>query len=206
MPRGQGRNPILEPIRTSTSQPQTTSGGRNKPQWDGGTAANEKPLKDYDATSDPYCPYTRTKTFKSHIARQRQLEKLPSDALSRSLTVAANLGSSMKNMDRPLSAPEREQVPKHQVHSENFHESGVTVSSEPRGNAAESQAELDILKAILSREGYMTRLLKAVKKVERKFKPEIADILDLVRVSSVEVVEAVSKWRAIKVTDNRTVG
>jgi hypothetical protein len=38
-----------------------------------------------------------------------------------------------------------------------------------------------------------------VKKVERKFNPEIADILDLVRIASVEVVEAIGKWREIKV-------
>lgn len=201
MPRG-GRNPILEPIRSSTTQPQTvSSGSRLKKEWDTTSPAYNKVVEEYDAIVDPYCPYTRTKSFKTHISRQKKLEKLPNETLSRSVSVTANLGSSMKNMDRPMSAPDREQVPKYQVHSQNYHESGVTISSEPRGNAAESQAELEILKCILNREGYLTRLQKAVKKVERKFNPEIADILDLVRIASVEVVEAICKWREIKVGD-----
>jgi hypothetical protein len=199
MPRG-GRNPVLEPIRQSTSQPlPAASGKRSNKEWDTTSPAYEKVVKEYDAIVDPYCPYTRSKNFKTHLTRQKQLEKLPNETLSRSVSVTANLGSSMKNMDRPVSAPDRDQVPRHQVHSQNFHESGVTMSSEPRGNAAESQAELEILKSILNRESYLTRLHKAVKKVERKFNPEIADILDLVRIASVEVVEAIGKWREIKV-------
>ncbi|CAM9224005.1 unnamed protein product, partial [Ectocarpus fasciculatus] len=74
----------------------------------------------------------------------------------------------------------------------------MTFSAEPAGEAAEGLAELEVLKAILNREGYLARLIKSARTVSRKFKPEIADIMDLVRAASLDVVEAVVKWRDAK--------
>ena len=137
---------------------------------------------------------------------RKKLEKLSktegANKMSKSQSLQSggfDLNTSMKNMDRPMSAPEKEKFPKHQVQNQNFLNSGVTISSEPSGNAAEGQAELEILKAILNREGYLVRLFKTVRTIQKKFKPEIADIIDLVRTSTVDVVEAIEKWRQIKV-------
>jgi hypothetical protein len=186
----------LEPIvRQSTSQPQLQTSDKDG-GWYSRTPISER-LPEYDATKDPYCPYTHTKTFKKHLEKQKKHN--PNEHLMSKTTSYQGIEASMKNMDRPSSAPEREQFPKHQVQNETFLDSGVTFSSEPRGNAAEGQAELEVLKAILSREGYMTRLFKLIRKVEKKFKPEIADIIDLIRVATFDVVEAIQKWRSIKV-------
>ncbi len=183
----------LQPIiRESTSQPTLHTSPRD---FNLRYAATEKFLPEYDATVDPYCPYTHTERFRKHIQSQ---QKLNGNHVSKSQQFET-ISPSMKDMDRPTSAPKSEKQFTHEVRNENFHDAGITFSSEPRGNAAEGQAELEVLKSILSREGYLTRLFKVVRKVEKKFKPEIADILDLVRVSTVEVVNAIQKWRSIKV-------
>jgi hypothetical protein len=190
------KNLLLEPIvRHSTSQPQLLN-DHTAVGWYSRTPVNDH-LQEYDATRDPYCPYTHTHKFKKE---QEKSKKKGGNSLLSKTASSQTIEATMKNMDRPLSAPEREKFPKHQVQNENFLDSGVTYSSEPRGNAAEGQAELEILKAILCREGYLTRLFKCVRKVEKKFKPEVADILDLVRVSTVDVIDAIEKWRIIKVS------
>lgn len=88
--------------------------------------------------------------------------------------------------------------PKHVVPNESTENHGITFSIEPKGNAAEGDAELEVLKCILCREGYLKRLMSSAKTVGKKFKPEVADILDLVRAASVDLVEAIVRWREIK--------
>jgi hypothetical protein len=109
------------------------------------------------------------------------------------------ISSTLKNMDRPLTAPEKELIPEHQVHNNHFMNSGMTMSAEPRSNYHEGQAELAVLKAILNREGILTELNSTVKKVEKKFQQDIIGLLDMVRQASLEVVTAIENWRAIKV-------
>lgn len=199
MPREKSIRPTkLEPLRTSTSQPHTlASSGLRKHEWDARSPVTENPLRPYDAAKDPYCPYTRSAVFKKHVERQRHLEKLPDvNPLTKSLSRALDI--TMRNMERPRSAPDPEQFPRHQVPSEVHKAAGITYSVEPRGNAQEGQAELDVLKTILNREGYLTRMSKAIKKVEKVFTPEVADIMDLIRVASLDVVEAIEKWRSTK--------
>lgn len=82
--------------------------------------------------------------------------------------------------------------------------SGTTFGTEPlsfgdaAGAAAEGEAELEILKAVISREGYIKRLRKEMRSVRKKFKVEIADLIDFVRAASMSVVEAIVRWREIK--------
>lgn len=64
----------------------------------------------------------------------------------------------------------------------------------------DSELEFAVLKCILNREGYLTRLASVAKSVGRKFKSEVADILDLVRASSLDVVDAIVRWREAKVS------
>ena len=217
------KNVKLEPLRQSTSQPDGRSkrervagaGERDrdthKPlaqshsepiDFDTRSPAYENVRQPYDAVTDPYCPYTRTGTFKKHMKGRKKLDKLSKtegNKMSKSQSQPFGMITTMKNMDRPISAPEKEMIPRHQVHNTNAATSGVTISAEPSGNAAEGQAELEILKAILNREGYLVRLYKVVRTIQKKFKPEIADIIDLVRTATVDVVEAIEKWRSIKV-------
>jgi hypothetical protein len=197
--------PHLEPIaRQSSSQPELGKQGQRNIQqswYDRIPVAEQKPV--YDAATDPYCPYTRSENFKKHMKKTKQLEsdiKL-SKSLSQSLHKVPldDFDSSLKMMDRPISAPDKFKFPKHQVSNVSFGEAGMTYSAEPSGNAEEGLAELEVLKCILNREGYLGRLLKSARTVSRKFKPEVADILDLVRAATLDVVEAIIRWRVAKV-------
>ena len=67
-----------------------------------------------------------------------------------------------------------------------------------RGQRSRRAAELDVLKAILNREGYLNRVAKSARTVHKKFKPEVADILDLIRAASIDVCEAIIRWREVK--------
>ena len=168
---------------------------KSRPAWESTSAAD---LNEYDATKDPYCPYTRSDNFKSHM------EKRPREVpdMSKSLpAIPMEFSTSMKCMERPYVDP-KEKFPKHAVPNTSIGTSGLTFSAETSGSPEEGIAELEVLKAILNREGYLTRLEKTASTVSRKFKPEIADIVDLVRAASLDVIESVVKWRECKVCSN----
>eukprot|EP00941_MAST-03F_sp_MAST-3F-sp1_P004478 g4478.t1 len=74
---------------------------------------------------------------------------------------------------------------------------GVTFA--PNAVAGDGELELEILKCILLREGYLRRIKDTCKK-RNKMEPtaffgRLVDLLDLVRQSSVETVEAIVKWK-----------
>jgi hypothetical protein len=77
---------------------------------------------------------------------------------------------------------------------------GITFSIEGRENEYQKieSLELDILKAILNREAYLGRLRSVSRTISRKFKPEVADMIDLVRAATLDVVEALVIWREAK--------
>jgi hypothetical protein len=190
--RREQRPGTLEPLRTisqSSSQSAREVGG-----WDTSCPVSETIRKEYNAVSDPYCPYTRTHTFKQHMSRQLKLDKLSKEQISKSLSLDLNTGIILNSThERPTSAPENP------LHLQKASPQTITISAEPSGNVAESETELEVLKAILSREAYLPRLAKVVNKMEKKFKPEIADLLDLIRISTVGAVEAILSWRKVKV-------
>lgn len=74
----------------------------------------------------------------------------------------------------------------------------VTFSSEVSGTAEEGGAELEVIKCIINREGYLKRVKGDFKGMGRNLKPELADSLDYLRVSSVDVVQAIVRWREVK--------
>lgn len=104
--------------------------------------------------------------------------------------------SSLKPMPR-AQREVTEKFPKHTVPNTSLGKSGITISEEV-GPARDSAAELEVLKAILNREGYLTRLKQVARTVGRKFKPEVADVLDLVRASTLDVVDMILRWREAK--------
>jgi hypothetical protein len=93
--------------------------------------------------------------------------------------------------------------PMHIVESRNLssggNDTGLTYSME-HGNNTAATAEYEVLKAIVSREQYLTRLQQTVRTVGKTFKPEIADVLDLYRMASLDVMEKIILWREAKVT------
>ena len=60
-------------------------------------------------------------------------------------------------------------------------------------------AELEIVKAILNREAYLERLYSIVKTISKKVKPEFAEVLELVRLSTLETIGAIVRWREAKI-------
>lgn len=75
-------------------------------------------------------------------------------------------------------------------------------------DSADPAHELEVIKAILLREGYLKRLQALAKKQVQEggsVRPDLIDLLDLMRVATVEVVEAVVKWRRGLVSDLRGV-
>ena len=195
--------PQLQPIKRSGSQPQPGGGNRkinDPPGWYGRTPIFEEARKEYNAEKDPYCPFTRSESYARHKEQRDRVQhetKLMSKSQSLSRP-APEIQALLKPMERPMTAPD-EKFPKHRVANVSFGETGMTYSAEPIGSAEEGLAELEVLKSILNREGYLERLANSARTVSRKFKPEIADILDLVRAATLDVVEAIVKWRNAKV-------
>lgn len=111
----------------------------------------------------------------------------------------AAMRSSLKPMDRPLKE-EAEKFPKHVVPNDSIQgKTGLTLSVEEKYGTKDGQAELEVLKAILNREGYLDRLRMVARTVGKKFKPEVADLLDLVRASTLDVIDMILRWREVKV-------
>lgn len=75
---------------------------------------------------------------------------------------------------------------------------GITFSLEESASEATAQAELEVLRAIILRESYLDRLKNVVRTIAKKFKPEIADVLDLLRQASIGVIDAIQSWRMIR--------
>ena len=112
---------------------------------------------------------------------------------------SAMMMSSMKPMVRASKEPQ-EKFPKHVVPNASlFGKSGITISAEDKTGTKDGQSELEVLKAILNREGYLNRLKQVARTVGKKFKPEIADVLDFVRASTLDVIDMIIRWREVKV-------
>ena len=71
---------------------------------------------------------------------------------------------------------------------------GVTFQ---RAQSTDPATELEVLKTILLREGYLKRLQHAARRRggSTALRSDVIDILDLIRTSTVEVVESIAKWR-----------
>jgi hypothetical protein len=115
--------------------------------------------------------------------------------------------TSMRPMPRSLPSI-TQKYPMHTVTSQSRtvdkEDSGLTFSMEKSSETPAAQAEYEVLRAILAREGYLSRLHDIVRTVGKKFKPEIGDLLDLIRISSLDVIQAIEKWRETKGDSNAT--
>ena len=172
----------------------------NNVKWDDTIGESTSKLKDYDANEDPYNVYSRTKRLQAtiqkdneHIKVQKMLTSKSLDSLPPPETGLA--GTAMKKMHR-IEFPVEEPFPKYTLPNVSTDKSGMTISVD--SSAEESHAELEVLKAILNRESYLSRLHASVRTIDKKFKAEIADVLDFIRAASVDVVEALVSWREVK--------
>ena len=72
---------------------------------------------------------------------------------------------------------------------------GITISHASGTKNKNSDAELDLLKSIIHREGLLKKLHKMEIKSRKELVPGLIELLDIVRISTLEVVEAVLFWR-----------
>eukprot|EP01032_Pedospumella_encystans_P016914 gene16914-19277_t len=105
--------------------------------------------------------------------------------------------SSLKPMQRPQKDT-GDKFPKHTVQNSSIGKAGITESSEEKSGTKDGLAELEVLKAILNREGYLNRLKAVARTVGKKFKPEVADVLDFVRATTLDVIDMIVRWREVK--------
>jgi hypothetical protein len=111
---------------------------------------------------------------------------------------SAEFSGSMKEMSRPIKRA-IEKFPKQTVNVTSNGSLGITFSLENEDKNQHADAELQVLKSILSREGYLARLKSLARTVNKKFNQEISDVLDMLRAASLDVIENIIKWREIKV-------
>ena len=76
----------------------------------------------------------------------------------------------------------------------------ITFASEVGGSAVEGGAELEVIKCIINREGYLKRVKDDFKGMGRDLRPELVDSLDFYRIATVDVVNAIEKWREAKLS------
>eukprot|EP00520_Triparma_pacifica_P008455 CAMPEP_0118666812 /NCGR_PEP_ID=MMETSP0785-20121206/19428_1 /TAXON_ID=91992 /ORGANISM="Bolidomonas pacifica, Strain CCMP 1866" /LENGTH=2849 /DNA_ID=CAMNT_0006561175 /DNA_START=172 /DNA_END=8724 /DNA_ORIENTATION=+ len=164
-------------------------------------------MNEYDAEADPYNPYTRTEKFRKHMRRQKKLESLQHKPKARTMSESRSMGTiqgSMRPMDgnslsmmgdsSKMKGPSASAL---SVRNMSTISGGVTFSqfAEAREETVNPGAELSVLKAVLLREGYLRRLVELGKESSHTLSPGLGDLLDIIRISSVEVVEAIAEWR-----------
>ncbi|GMH84147.1 hypothetical protein TrST_g12290 [Triparma strigata] len=169
--------------------------------WDN-RIINTKNQREYNAEDDPNNPFTRTDKYRKHMRVQRKLEKLahaPKVNMSRSVgTISGSLrpmeGNSLSMMGKGQGGKEQKVT----VRNMSTITGGVTFSQfdSDRSSTVNPAAELNVLKAVLLREGYLRRLEDLGKESMHTLEPGLGDLLDIVRISSVEVVEAITEWRS----------
>jgi len=136
-----------------------------------------------------------------HMKREKRRDKETIMSKSLNSKMDNEITPSLRPMERPLSVP-KESFPKHVVSSFSLGDlidnsgTGKTFSIETDPN--EGLAELEVLKAILNREGYLEKLRKSVQTIGKKMKPEVIDVMDYVRTATLDVIDAILKWRQIK--------
>eukprot|EP00753_Platysulcus_tardus_P012372 PLAT3355.21.p1 GENE.PLAT3355.21~~PLAT3355.21.p1 ORF type:complete len:1015 (-),score=507.57 PLAT3355.21:44-3088(-) len=174
-----------------------------RPAWNSRVVARERRLPSYDASSDPLCPLSRTPAFKRRSARSKALEAEE----ERKRRLRSQLTASAPLLPRTADwEMEEERLPRRHATGRPGWQpdggrrgGGVTFSSPTAvagDDGAASEAELEALKAILLREGYLERLEGMAGSSGRgRVTEDVIDCVDLLRLSTVEVVEAIGAWR-----------
>jgi hypothetical protein len=167
--------------------------------WDSRTSATENKLPKYDAAADPHCPYTHTKKFKSlnaKIKKYEELDKKKSEDKKGASQPVALSQSTVKDKGATLSVE-----PKKKDNGLHSKRQLTTVPSLVKGGvtwqmdgASDPTSELEVLKCIILREGYIAKL-KGMVKSKDALRNDLVDNIDLIRLITVEVIESIKRWR-----------
>lgn len=187
-------NPTLEE-KAKTMRP--TRGG-----FSVDTPVNERGIPEYNAVSDRHCPYTKTAKFLAHYSASQVKKEKSREARSQRLQ-AAGVKSRRKRRqaweDRAPSPVDTSAMSKFNTIDDAFTPSrSITwadaAEADAGSNDVDPSVELDVLKSILLREGYIERMRNLLRKSGR-VTDEAIDLVDLLRLSTVEVAEAIAVWR-----------
>ena len=167
---------------------------------------------------DPNVPLTKTDRFRRHmrdVRKEAEAATSPAGKLKRSGTAGGSLkgleGQFAPGSMRPIknlalaggldgqktaAAPRGPQ-------NQSTASGGLTEQPDPsltygRDDTVAPELELEVLKAILLREGYLHRIAEVAgtKEAAKTVPTALPDLLDLCRIATVEVVEAVASWRS----------
>jgi hypothetical protein len=175
-------------------------------EWDSRTSGLGLPQ--YDATKDRYCPYTHSKKFQylkkriernEELERQRRLDNFNKCTLSKSNSVETLNTSALTDSSLILSAessPIKKSNTGKYLSKSNSITFGSTNSSITwqTSDATDPASELEILKCIVLREGYISKL-RELSKSKDTIKNDFVDFIDLTRLVTVETIEFIKKWR-----------
>ena len=205
--RGRGRGSRGRRTRKRAA----TTGG-----FDASTSVRDRGIPQYDASKDRNCPYTRSRKFQKHRQRMAKAEVVDSRNKHKAVnlydTAPASAGGGARRRSLSRTTPARLHSPAQQ--SGYGRSRGTTPSvrgplSNQRGSvatpsggitfarvqSADPVQEMEVLKTILLREGYLQRLKVMADAPNFAVTSEVVDLLDLLRLCTVEVVEAIMKWR-----------
>ncbi|KAF0721660.1 hypothetical protein AaE_010022 [Aphanomyces astaci] len=163
-----------------------SSGGSPSNGWvDGGNVADSRRIPPYDATKDkhgglaPKISVTDDTVDLPKRVHQRRATDQPPQRHVPITCVLLVVTTELTQWDPPPA-----------------HRGNITFESDMPGNGG---MELEVLKAIILREDYLTRLLDMSKRESQyTLVGSMANTLDLIRLTTVEVVEAIAAWRKLQ--------
>ena len=211
MPGGSNTNEMASLTAFTSKKRKKTTSPMEKGGWDNNTSSLKFPQ--YDAANDKHCPYTHTKKFiflhtkmqkMEEIEKKRKINSISSTkSNSGGITYLDSNNSSivMSNSKMLLDSPSTSPM----NYSKNFNPATIKSLSNSLANSAGSitwqmeemgdpTTELEVIKCIILREGYLSRLKQLIKS-KTIVQIDLLEIIDLARLVSVEVVECIMRWR-----------
>ena len=198
---------------------------RNKPDVGWNSRIQSIDIPRYNSLSDRYNPFTHTKKFAKRFANQKRLEEIERrerfskrqklltaiDAKKSAMAMSSTQYGEHANESVSFVADEiRNIIPRRSSHRNApstgspfvlTGRGGMTtphgVLSFQRTKSSDPSSELEVLKSILLREGYLERLHHLARRRgdQTALRGEVVDVLDLIRMSTVETIETILKWK-----------
>eukprot|EP00943_MAST-04B_sp_MAST-4B-sp1_P008431 g8431.t1 len=213
--------------REAWSSPNNGKGRRKRQTMDTGWNSRmqkNSEIPQYNSLADRYNPFTHTKKFAKRFANQKRLEeKERRERVSkrRKLLVSSDAEPAAISSPSVFNEVAHEGVsyvadgissaPQRLKHIQNAPSTGSPFLHSDRGGvmkphgglsfqrtkSSDPSSELEVLKSILLREGYLERLHHLARRRgdQTALRGDVIDVLDLIRISTVETIEAISKWK-----------
>ena len=170
-------------------------------------------IPQYDSRADKYNPFTHTKKFAKQFAYQKSLEE--KEKRKRFVRNGKQFRAVIQNQDSCNLTTDATSYIADELPLVTSNSSGPSAGSPfltnsrgrmsgPHGGlsfqkikSSDPSSELEVLKSILLREGYLERLQFLVRKrrSQSQLCSEVVDMLDLIRISTVETVENIIRWK-----------